>query len=165
MRESTHEEDKSLREDVLDESAVIRHEASFRQKITGDPIFRFFAARKKTIVTAIILTVILIGAVAARMNTFWLPHWMGDQCHYLSLAMKLERFGLEHYTLRGVDVDFINVDPEGKVRLVFPKPSRNIRKKGEMLRGMELAGITYYDIPFFHKPPARSRGPPPRSGG
>lgn len=122
--------------------------------LRNDPIVRFVLTRKQYFISGILLSAILLFAFFCRMNTFWLPHWMGDQCHYVSLAMKLDLFGFDHYSLRGVDVGFVDFDKEQRVRLVYPRPAKDITSKGQVLGGMEMAGITYYDQPFFHKPPA-----------
>lgn len=123
-------------------------------QLKEDPIIKFIMRHGGVFKTAAILLMVLGVAVFGRINTFWLPHWMGDQCQYVSLAMKLDRFGFNHYNLRGVDVGYINFDEKKIFRLVYPKPAKDITSKGMMLEGLELVGISYYDQPFFHKPPA-----------
>ena len=115
---------------------------------------------KKAAIRKITITVLVIGilvfAFLVRRNTFWLPHWQGDQSHYLSLAMKLDNFGLDGYNLRGVKIKFIKFEPTGTLRLAYVLPLADPRQKGDILRGLEMFGIDYYDMPLYYKAPAFS---------
>ena len=59
-------------------------------------------SKRQKIIISILLVLIMVFAFLVRRNTFWLPHWQGDQSHYLGLAMKLDKFGLDYYNLRGI---------------------------------------------------------------
>ena len=85
-----------------------------------------------------------------RSQTFWLPHWRGDQEHYLALAMKLDHFGIDGYNLRGVDVNTyffsITKDFEGLIAEVKPaKPG----DKGYILTELANHGTYHYDVPLY----------------
>lgn len=101
-----------------------------------------------------VLMAIVAFAFCVRMNTFWLPHWKGDQSHYITLAMKLDKLGFEHYSLRGVRLGSIDIDPGAKLQLVYPYLMDDVTKPGELIQAMKAVGIRYYDQQFFHKPPA-----------
>ena len=115
-----------------------------------------FIHNKLVRVVCVIIMVFAIVAFAffVRMNTFWLPHWKGDQSHYITLAMKLDALGFEHYSLRGVRVKEINLNEEGTIQLVYPYLMKDVENPGELIRAMRVVGIRYYDQKFFHKPPA-----------
>ncbi len=123
-------------------------------KLKNDPIIQFIVKRKKIFFTGFFLGSIVLLTLLLRINTFWLPHWVGDQSHYLSLAMKLDHYGFSHYNLRGVDVKFIYFDKNKKLCLVLPAPAGDISSKGMILEALDMVGIHYYDQPLFHKPPA-----------
>ncbi len=145
--------DKGVPEEKPAEIPAVTAPQDTISRIKDDPLVKFILKRKKQFLSGIALLFILGYAFLLRTPTFWLPHWMGDQCHYLSLAMKLDFFGFKEYSLQGVNVDFITFDDKKIFRLVYPIPSKDIHKPGMLLQGMALAGITYYNQPFFHKPP------------
>jgi len=109
--------------------------------------------RKKYIAVAVILIVILACAFFIRINTFWLPHWRGDQSMYITLALKLEKLGLDHYNLRGIDINFLYPKKGQPVYLIFPVLTDNPKDNGFILKALGDEGIGYYDIPLFHSPP------------
>ena len=106
----------------------------------------------KRYIPVLLLVIIVLAALFVRKNTFWINHWQGDQCYYLSLAMKLEKYGLAGYNLRGVNVGVIDIVPEGNVRLLFPKPTDN-GGKGLILSALIRTGNVHYDIPLFLNAP------------
>jgi len=114
---------------------------------------------KETLCTACQVKVLLIVAVILfgfflRIDTFWLPHILGDQTHYLGLAMKLDNMGFHKgYNLRGIDQVVVNFDEEGRVKIVVFRPSFDPYSKGDLLNILSLFGVNYFDQPFFHKPP------------
>jgi len=126
------------------------------EKLQKDPVVQFVMKYRSRLTVGALLLAVLILALSVRMNTFWLPHWMGDQCHYVSLAMKIDKLGFDNYNLRKVDGKSINVTPDGKIQLIYPSLTDNPKSKGMILEGLEAYGIRYYDQPFFHKPPALS---------
>jgi hypothetical protein len=116
---------------------------------------------------AFLLTGLLVFALYARRYTFWLPHWKGDQNHYISLAMKLDQLGFDHFNLRGVNVRSMTLKigsggnitfapraEPGGITLIHPYLAENIHSRGNLLELLAYFGITYYDQPFFHKPTA-----------
>ncbi|MBN1354527.1 MAG: glycosyltransferase family 39 protein [Candidatus Omnitrophica bacterium] len=107
----------------------------------------------KSVLCAIILFAILGFAFQMRATTFWLPHWQGDQSHYISLAMKLEKLGFSYFNLRGINVGKIMLGKDNEVKIVYPVLNKDITSTGEILEGLHAVGIHYYDQPFFHKPP------------
>jgi hypothetical protein len=104
--------------------------------------------RRRKIVVLLLLLAVLTLHVFIRYNTFWLSHVLGDQIQYIGLAMKLEHFGFNGYTLRGIDYGY--ADEDKHFSMVMPSEDR----EGMMIRDLKRAGIGYYDIPFFHKGPA-----------
>ena len=106
-----------------------------------------FLKNKKTTAASLLL-VLIVFHLAIRYNTFWLSHTAGDQVQYAGLAMKLEKFGLSGYTLRGIDIYYI--DEQKQVIALLPSKDRD----GSLLTGLKRSGAGYYDIPFFHKAPA-----------
>jgi len=102
-----------------------------------------------------LIVIILLYAFFLRSQSFWLPHWRGDQEHYLALAMKLDKFGMQEYNLRGVDVKtyFFDVtrDFEGLIAEAVPaKPG----DQGYILRELANHGTFHYDIPLYFIAPA-----------
>jgi len=131
----------------------------FRKTISRakeDPVIKFIIRRKTVFKNSAIMFLILVAAFFMRWNTLWLPHWMGDQSHYISLAMKLDKLGFDHYNLRGIELEFIEIAENSRIRIVYPRLARDIYSKGRILSGLKMAGIDYYDQPLFHKPPVFS---------
>ena len=110
--------------------------------------------RRRQVVAAMALGIIIVFAFLVRSNTFYLEHWQGDQSHYIALAMKLDKFGLDHYNLRGVKIKFIKFEQSDRLRIVFVAPADDIAEKGDILKGLEHFGIDYYDMPLYYKAPA-----------
>jgi len=118
----------------------------------------FVMKNKSLIINVTILVLIVFAALYLRQNTFWLAHWKGDQEHYLALAMKLDRFGLEGYNLRGVDVRMGRFNAaevrghtvEGIMAEVVPAPSGSI---GYILNVLLNYGVKHYDNPLHHVGP------------
>ena len=48
------------------------------------------------------LALILIADLLLSARIFFIPHYTGDQCMYVCLAMKLGHFGMASYNLRQV---------------------------------------------------------------
>ena len=88
---------------------------------------------------------ILLLAVFLRRHTFDLPHYRGDQHHYIGLAFKLGTEGVSGYNLRGIDMYRHKDHPE----LVIVRTASD---KGHILKGLAQSGITYYDQPLHHMP-------------
>jgi hypothetical protein len=111
------------------------------------------AISKKTI-AFLCLFLILLFSLLIRLNTFWISHWAGDQCHYICLAMKLEQHGLNDYNIRGVDVSGLPLsqDKDNPLAIVFPTNAKK-DDKGEILKARIMTGLTYYDIPLFQNAP------------
>jgi len=110
--------------------------------------------QKRNVVLAVLsVLAILCFALFVRMNTFWLPHWKGDQGQYLGLAMKLDIFGFSRYNLRGINFGFVDIGPDKKIKVGFVAPADNPDDTGDLLRILHMTGVHYYDQPFFHKPP------------
>ncbi len=106
---------------------------------------------KKILVCLYIILLILFAGYIRRFS-FWLPHWQGDQGHYLSLAMKLELYGLDGYNLRGIDLNYENIPNLAKVQLLYPSSS-DPNKEGHILSALKGVGYDYYDQPLFWKSP------------
>jgi hypothetical protein len=99
----------------------------------------------RKITYALSISAVLILAFILRMDTFSLPHYRGDQHHYVALAYKLDVLGMPGYTLRGVDI-YTRRDQPDLVRLALTA------EKGSVLEGLEAADVTYYDQPLHHIP-------------
>jgi len=147
-------DEKEAREEKGQETAAaIKNSRGILSRIKKDPIVKFIAKRKDSIFAGILFILVIFFAFFVRINTFWLPHWMGDQSQYVALAMKLDKLGFEFFNLRGLQVGFVDLDKQHQFRLVYPETTENVRDKGQILAGLERAGIFYYNKPFFHKPP------------
>ncbi|MDD5070825.1 MAG: glycosyltransferase family 39 protein [Candidatus Omnitrophica bacterium] len=134
-------------------------------------IKKIFAHLKKNIsfernIKIILIGLILLTALYVRRHTFWLPHWQGDQSHYIALAMKLKTLGLKGYNLRRVDLHstLLTLNEKNKPifqnnvdflqsNIIFPTLDNNPVSKGDLLYALEIIGLNYYDQPIFHKPP------------
>lgn len=110
-------------------------------------------AAKKNLIITTFLALILLFSFFLRRNTLWLPHWQGDQSHYLVLAMKLDSIGFAHYNLRGIEIRPIKMGQRIKFILIYPILSKDLESKGYLLQNLANIGIHYYDQPLFHKPP------------
>ncbi|MFA6636814.1 MAG: phospholipid carrier-dependent glycosyltransferase [Candidatus Omnitrophota bacterium] len=119
----------------------------------------------RTAARVLLLAGVLVFALYLRRYTFWLPHWKGDQSHYITLAMKLDKLGFDQFNLRGVELRALTLSltPQGKfafrpgidpagITFIDPFLSRDTESKGHLLESLAMTGITYYDQPFFHKP-------------
>ncbi|OQX82000.1 MAG: hypothetical protein B6D56_01010 [Candidatus Omnitrophica bacterium 4484_70.1] len=107
---------------------------------------------QKRIIVGGFLLCIIAFAFFVRKDTFWIAHSRGDQFHYITLAMKLDKLGFKYYNLRGVRIRYIHLLKN--VRLVYVAPASDPSEKGDLLKILDMFGIHYYDQPFFHKPPA-----------
>lgn len=104
---------------------------------------------KNKILTFVIISIILLFASCLRIFTFYLPHNHGDQILYLGLAMKLEKFGLEGYNLKGIDII-----SDGNILAAVE--SKNDRT-GSLLKGLEQDSVFYYSKEALsNMPPAFS---------
>ena len=106
----------------------------------------------KRYISVLLIALIVLAALFVRKNTFWINHWQGDQCYYLSLAMKLEKYGLAEYNLRGVDVGTINLTQKGEARLLFPRSAVK-GSTGMILSSLVAFGNVHYNIPLFLNAP------------
>jgi len=98
------------------------------------------------------IILVLLFSFLIRRNTFWLAHWQGDQSHYVCLAMKLDRFGIDGYNLRGIKINDVVIHKKSGARMVFPTcPDPN--QEGELLMSLKDVGFGYYDQPLFWKTP------------
>jgi len=99
------------------------------------------------------LTFVMLFAFYCRRNALWLPHGIGDQSHYLSLAAKLDRYGYKRFNMRGIKVLFRWVHKSPQILAVeFLPIDPDI--KGDMIDQLESMGVSYYDKPLFWKSPA-----------
>ena len=101
--------------------------------------------KNTALITAIIFSVVLIFAFFLRKNTFNLPHYRGDQHHYIGLAYKMDSQGIKGYNLRGIDLLGNRQYPN----LIQVAPTKD---KGHILKSLEAANVTYYDEPLHHIP-------------
>ncbi|MBD3380385.1 MAG: phospholipid carrier-dependent glycosyltransferase [Candidatus Omnitrophica bacterium] len=92
-----------------------------------------------------VFILILLFALFLRRHTFNLPHYRGDQHHYIGLAYKLDTEGVKGYNLRSINMYGVRNQPNV---VVFGKAD----DKGHILKSLEAAGITYYDEPLHHMP-------------
>lgn len=104
--------------------------------------------KHKKVAIYIILTLILALSFYVRFQTFNLPRNSGDQSFFVALAYKLDRYGIEEYTLRGIKKVTVEKD---KAAYYYHADSED--EKGDILKGLEKIGITYYDEPLYHNPP------------
>jgi len=91
-------------------------------------------------------------ALWVRGNTFWLPHWQGDQSQYVTLAMKIAKHGLNDYNLRHVEVRTLSMKGLESYRMIHPRLNIEM-EKGDIITGYEKYGLDFYDMPLFYKAP------------
>ncbi|MFQ5952912.1 MAG: glycosyltransferase family 39 protein [Candidatus Omnitrophota bacterium] len=102
--------------------------------------------KKATVITAIIFAGILLLAFNLRRHTFHLPHYRGDQHHYIGLAFKVDAIGVRGYNLRGIKFSRKREHPYFWRFLL-------VDDKGQILEALEKeVGVTYYDEPLHHVP-------------
>lgn len=87
--------------------------------------------------TFLAISLILFFAASLRIHTFYLPHRCTDQLIYTGLAMKLEKFGLKGYNLKGID---IARSKDGN----FLAAVSSSKEKGSLLGSLEQRGILFY---------------------
>jgi hypothetical protein len=102
-------------------------------------------SKKRIVFSVISVLAILLFAFALRRHTFNLPHYRGDQHHYVGLAFKLDTEGFSGYNLRGIDIYQSRKHPE-VARLASSE------NKGTLLASLAFQGIDYYDQPLHHMP-------------
>ena len=121
---------------------------------TGEPlsseksVLSFKRVSKKTsmLIAAGFFLVILLFAMNIRRHTFNLPHYRGDQHHYIGLAFKIDALGVRGYNLRGIKFSRKQEHPYFWRFLL-------VNDKGQILEALEKEGnITYYDQPLHHVP-------------
>lgn len=96
---------------------------------------------------------ILALSLYLRMGTFWLPHWMGDQNQYISLAMKLDTRGLYDYNFRHLDFKGKLFDIRGETAsLIIPVYNKHVTE-GDRLKSYREAGLAYYNEPLHCRAP------------
>ena len=112
-----------------------------------------FKENRQKILVLTSLIFLLLFTLSIRYHTFWLAHWLGDQRHYLALAAKLEKFGFDHYNLRGIHIRYRALD--GEETLTIGEVQAASREgKGDILEELESLGIRYYDLDLHHIAPA-----------
>ena len=107
---------------------------------------------RRQAITVFLLAAIVGCAFWLRFNTFWLPHWKGDQNQYIALAMKLDEQGFNGYNLREVRLGSYVVSEDPPIQLAFCKRSEP-GEKGDLIRLLNMVGQFHYDQPFHHRPP------------
>lgn len=81
---------------------------------------------KKHIIT-LLLALTMILAAYLRISTFWEAHVSGDEFHYVALAMKLEKEGLDGYNIRHVDNEVFGLDGHfGIAEILYSDSSRGM---------------------------------------
>ncbi len=100
----------------------------------------------------LLLILIIASAFWLRRYTFWLPHWKGDQSHYVTLAMKLEHFGFDGYNLRESKIRFVEPSKEPPIVLVFAEPG-SPGVESDLLKILKIVGQSYYDEPLHMRAP------------
>ncbi len=107
---------------------------------------------KKNLSILLLFFVILLAALAMRVPSLWIPHWRGDQGQYIILAMKLDRFGLDGYNLRQVQMGewVFPQDPRFKFTVLKDLPED---APGSYLQIMKQIGQGYYDEPLHVRAP------------
>ena len=106
----------------------------------------------KKILSFFLLAVILVFAFWLRFNAFWLPHWKGDQNHYVALAMKLDQQGLEGYSLRQVRLGNFVLSKDPPIEFAFCKLDTP-GTKGDLITLLSRVGQSSYDQPLHHRAP------------
>ncbi|MEA3489046.1 MAG: glycosyltransferase family 39 protein [Candidatus Omnitrophota bacterium] len=109
---------------------------------TTDKLFMKNISRQ---IPVMIFIIILAFAICLRKHTFNLPHYRGDQHHYVGLAFKLDSEGIRGYNLRGINMLTSRESPQ--TIILDPAPD-----KGHVIKSLARGGITYYDEPLHHMP-------------
>jgi hypothetical protein len=98
---------------------------------------------KKT--TCVLFFAVLLFAAFLRIKTFDLPHYAGDQAHYVSLAFKLSTEGVDGYNLRGLA---LYGDPAYPGLLYLGR----MHGTGFVLEKLIERNFTMYDSPLHYAP-------------
>ncbi len=107
----------------------------------------------KKIAVFLVLLLILVFAFWIRSKAFWLPHWQGEQKHYVVLAMKLDKVGFgSGYNLRGTDLGNSILPENPPIELTYCRPALEALK-GNFVQTLKMAGHSYYDEPLYYNPP------------
>jgi len=106
---------------------------------------KIFTGKIVTLAAVVTFFVILIFAFNVRKYTFNLPHFRGDEHHYVGLAFKLDTQGFSGYNLRGIDMIY----NKEHANLIQIAPAKD---KGSLLKSLARDNITYYDEPLHHIP-------------
>lgn len=77
-----------------------------------------------------------------RLNTFWLPHISNNEIQNLSLALKLDSYGLVGYNLKGVDYEDFSLDGKTTIRELA---LADTNKQGMVLKKMREKNIPIKD--------------------
>lgn len=115
------------------------------EAVKNNRLDRFLAEKNVKIISHILFIAILLLAFNLRKHTFDLPHYRGDQHHYIGLAFKLDTQGISGYNLRGIDMYTSRQYPY----LIQIAPAQD---EGHVLKSLAQANITYYDEPLHHVP-------------
>lgn len=110
-----------------------------------EPVMTPAVKKNTALVTVMLFSAIFIFGFFLRNNTFNLPHYRGDQHHYIGLAYKIDSQGINGYNLRGIDLYGSKEFPN----LIQVAPAKD---KGHILKSLEAGNITYYDEPLHHIP-------------
>ena len=106
----------------------------------------------RNLIPVFVLIPIFLLALALRFNTFWLPHWQGDQSQYLALAMKLGTRGIQDYNLRGVRIGFLTPKENENWGMAYVEHHAD-DERGDLVRSYEMLNLEFYGMPFFYKAP------------
>ncbi len=108
---------------------------------------------KQKILIGLCLLIILAHAGYVRRYAPWLSHWKGDQNHYVALGMKLDRYGLDGYSLRGVRFRSTVVSESPRVAFTKAESTVSRDETGDLVRVLTMVGQTYYDEPLHMRAP------------
>jgi len=115
-------------------------------------IYQIVRNSKSHLFAFLLFAVVFCIAIWLRWNAFWMPHWIGDQSHYVALAVKLKTGGLENYNLREIELRTLKKPGDKEISLVYPKHSA-IGKEGDILKALKIIGQGYYDEPLHMRAP------------
>ncbi|MCG3175088.1 MAG: hypothetical protein MOGMAGMI_00010 [Candidatus Omnitrophica bacterium] len=116
---------------------------------TREGAFRDDLGRK---VGVLLLVALLVFSAYLRRYALWMPHWTGDQNQYITLALKLDKLGLDHYNLRGIKLGMAKLSEDPPVEIVYSKigdPSA----EGDILAILRVVGQSYWDEPLHMRAP------------
>lgn len=107
---------------------------------------------KKGFAAFLVLLSVFLFAFYVRSNTFWLPHWQGDQSQYVALAMKIAKQGMRGYHLREVSIHVRRFPQYPGWKLIHPGLTPK-GEEGDLFKIYKRLGFEYYNVPFYYKSP------------